>query len=129
MEEKNTRTLEEDLRKAKTTQSTNSTPLSIKFQEFIYGVKSVGMRYGVDITATTAKAGSMAGTSRELSAVAVPLAVAPGIKVLTIELRGKAKNVDDLRNFLDFLSIQQISIANISLNRDLFVVTLDMYGI
>lgn len=117
------------MRKAKTTQSTNSTPLNIKFQEFIYGVKSVGMRYGVDITATTAKDGSMSGTSRELSAVAVPLATAPSIKVITIELRGKAKNVDDLRKFLDFLSIQQISIANISLNRDVFVVTLDMYGI
>ena len=117
------------MRKAKTTQSTNSAPLNIKFQEFIYGVKSVGMRYGVDITATIAKDGSISSTSRELSAVAVPLAVAPGVKVITVELRGKAKNVDDMRKFLDFLSTQQISIANISMNRDVFVVTIDMYGI
>lgn len=129
VEEKNTRLLEDDLRQAKTTQSTNSKPLTIKFQEFMYGIRAVGVGYGVEITSAIAKDGSTSGTARELSSVAVPLIAAPGIKVITIELRGKAKNYEDLRTFLNFLLTQQMSIANINLSRDSFAATIEMYGV
>ena len=123
------RLLEEDLRKAKTTQSTSNTPLVLRFQEFIYGVKAVGTGYGVEITNVAAKDGNISGTARELNSVAVPLLAAPGIKVIAIELRGKTKNFEDLRKFLIFLSMQQISIANINLSRDSFTVNVEMYGV
>lgn len=129
-EEQITRVLQEDLGKAKTTQAPDSKPLLIKFQEFIYGVKSVGDAYGVTVAAIIAKDGrSLSSTARELSAVAVPLAAAPGVKVVTVELRGKVKNVDDLKRFLSFLTQQNIAIANVTMARDSFTVTVDIYGV
>lgn len=117
------------MRKAKTTQSASSTPLTIKFQELIYGIKAAGAGYGVEITTVASKDGSMSGTARDLNSVAVPLLAAPSIKVITVEIRGRAKNVEDLRTFLSFLSAQQISIASINVKRDSFTVTVEMYGV
>lgn len=129
-EEQSTRLLDEDLRKAKTTQVGDNTPLLTKFQEFIYGVKNVASGYNVDITAIVAKDGrSLSSTARELTAVAVPLAAAPGVKVITIELRGKVKSVDNLKKFLGFLTKQNISLSNITMARDGFTLTVDIYGV
>lgn len=130
-EEQNTRALEDDLKKARTTSSgADNTPLTLKFQEFIYGIKSVGARYNVDVGAIITKDGRSTGTSvRELSAVAVPLTAAPGVKVVTIELRGKVKSVDDFKRFLDFIAKQNISIASVTMARDSFAVTVDLYGV
>lgn len=130
-EEQTARTLEEDLRKAKVTSSgSDNTPLTMKFQEFIYGVKGVGARYNVDVSAIVTKDGRSTGTTvRELSSVAVPLTAAPGVKVVTIELRGKVKSVDDFKRFLDFIAKQNISIANLTMARDSFSVTVDIYGV
>ena len=130
-EEQNASALETDLRKAKVAPTAaDSKPLTLKFQEFIYGIKAVGAQYGADVTAIVAKDGrSLSSTARELNAVAVPLTAAPGVKVVTVEVKGKFKSADDLKKFFDFLAAQNLAIANVVVARDAFSVTVDIYGV
>lgn len=122
--------LEADLNKSKVSSTSENRLLTDKFQDFIYGVKSIAASRNITITTLTPKDGrTMSVTARELSAVAVPLLTAPNIKVVTIDIRGKFDSVDDLKWFLDFLKGQQIAIGKLNVNRDIFIVTVDIYGV
>ena len=130
-EEQIARTLAEELKKAKVVSSgADNKPLTLKFQEFIYGVKDVAARYNVEVAVVITKDGRSTGTTvRELSSVAVPLTAAPGVKVVTIELRGRVKSVDDFKRFLDFIAKQNISVGSVTMSLESFAVTVDIYGV
>lgn len=129
-EEQNSAILKADLSKSNLEAQTTNKLLVTTFQEFIYGIRGIASSKNIEVTGLSPKDGrTMNGNARELSAVAVPLLYAPSVKVVTLDVRGKFKSVDDLQEFLDFLRTQNMAIGGLKINRDTFVATIDMYGV
>ena len=129
-EEASVRQIESDL--AQATQSDNGgepRKLVQFYQDFAYGFRDVALRYGVDVQSISPRTGSRGSGNKDLNAITTNLPASPGVKVLSIDIKGRFKDDTQFRQMLDFLQSQKISIGGLSIKRDLFVLQLDVFGV
>jgi hypothetical protein len=129
-EEATVRQVEADLSQASTSTITDEPRQLVQFyQDFSYGLRDIAMRYKVDVQSIAPRTGSRGTGAKDINAITTSLPASPGVKVLSIEVQGRFRDDVQLKQLLDFLRDQKISIGGLNIRRDAFVLQLDVFGV
>lgn len=129
-EEATVRQIEADLSQASASTHTGEPRQLVQFyQDFAYGFRDIALRYKVDVQAISPRTGSRGSGNKDINAITTSLPASPGVKVLSIDVKGRFRDDAQFKQLLDFLRSQKISIGGLNIKRDLFVLQLDVFGV
>lgn len=126
-EEKKARSIKEELSRFNLPDS-EGRPLNIIVQEANYTIRDLAAKHDVISSGVRVKTQSGA-SSIDANAIGAPFAQAPTLKYVTLTLDGEYRDLEKFKAFLIELRTRGGAISSLTIRKDRFTLSLDVYGV